>query len=415
MAYQTARTMAQLKLECRKLGIETPEPRGKKISKSDYVEALRDYHKHITYGGELPKTLDLMTQIESPMLCQRYQVLKPEEQQAIWESGNWYLEEKVDGARMILMHIGGSLDFYSRNLSVTDFYPISYRDNILVESVDVTKITDSFIVDSEVISSNPNVNTVLGSRGVLTETQLQAVSALLALNLEQSLELQRKEAPLKFMVFDVLYWNGEWITERPLRERRQYLREALKQLKAAGLQVSAPKANIKNKPQFHKAVMYEGGEGCVAKNLDSPYVATSSRRRDGWVKIKRSMSESLGDTVDGFITGFEPADEEKAWAGYVGALDVSVYLRNAEGQTKVHQIARVAGLTTEDRIRITETDSQGKPQLRKEFYGAVVTIDGQCVSARSKRLKHAVLVEWRPDRSPDTCIMDQDFLESMIL
>ena len=57
----------------------------------------------------------------------------------------------------------------------------------------------------------------------------------------------------------------------------------------------------------------------------------------------------------------------------------------------------------------------GEPVLKKEWYGQVAEVDGVCVSGRARRLKHARLINWRPDRSPDTCIMSEEFLNSMIL
>ena len=40
----------------------------------------------------------------------------------------------------------------------------------------------------------------------------------------------------------------------------------------------------------------QGNEGAVAKNLQSPpYIASNSRRRDGWVKIKRTNVRDFSD------------------------------------------------------------------------------------------------------------------------
>ena len=136
--------------------------------------------------------------------------------------------------------------------------------------------------------------------------------------------------------------------------------------------------------------------------------------------MKRTMSEAremfgLGDTIDAFVTGFEPADETKGFAGMVGCLEFSCYLRDAQGNTKPHMIARVSNIPLDLRKEITDHDENGNPILKKEVYGRVAEIDGQCVTARALRLKHAVLVNWRPDRDESTCVMDEDFLKSMIL
>ena len=98
------------------------------------------------YPNGIPKSLELILNIESPMLCQRFTVLSKEEQDNIWESKNWILEQKEDGARMNMLFIDGEWDFFSRNISVTDFLPISYKDNVWLDYMDHSKITDNFCI-----------------------------------------------------------------------------------------------------------------------------------------------------------------------------------------------------------------------------------------------------------------------------
>ncbi len=419
MALQSLRTLKELREECRSLGISV-DFGDKKENKDSYIRALRNYYIQQKYPEGLPKGLELILNIESPMLCQRMQVLKESERDEVWNSKKWYLEEKLDGARGVMVKTDEGFDFYSRNSSVKDHLPISYKDTIYLGDYREDKIENEFILDMEIISTNPNIDTVMEKRGVITETKLQAVAALLALEPERSIAIQKEEAPLKFMAFDCLWFDGEWIMHKPLIERRRCLKKAIKQLKKSGIDISLPNSNISNKKVFYSSVLFKGGEGCVAKNIFSIYIPTSSRRRDAWVKVKRSMSESMqmygiGDTIDAYITGYEEADESKGWAGLVGAIEVSVYLRDSEGNTKPHKIAVVSGIPMEDRKKMTALSSDGNPVLKREYYGKVVSVDGQAVSARAKRLKHAVLVSWRPDLSPDNCIIDEEFLNSMII
>lgn len=421
MAIQTSRTLGQLKQECKNLGLEV-KIAGKKEQKQDYILALREHYLKTNYT-KVPKALELMLQVESLMLCQQYKVLKPEEQADIWNSKHWFLEEKEDGNRMAIVYTPEEgFDFFSRNNSVTDFLPISYKENIYTEDLDLSQLKNSFILDAEVISTDPNINTLMANKyGCITETQLQAVTALLALEPSESIRIQKESGyPLQFKIFDCLYYDGEWIKHKPLIERRKFMKEGLQQLQAAGLNCKMPESNISNKKAFHEMIIKRGGEGTIAKNLYSPYIDSSSRRRDGWVKIKRTMSESLqmeglGDTLDGWISGFEPADEDKSWAGLVGALEISLYVKDAEGNLREHMIAKVANIPMDLRKQMTEYDENNQPILKKEFYGRTVEIDGQAVSAREKRLKHAILLGFRPDKNADDCIIEEEFLNSMIL
>ena len=92
----------------------------------------------------------------------------------------------------------------------------------------------------------------------------------------------------------------------------------------------------------------------------------------------------------------------------------SVFLKKEDGTEANHVIANIASLPLDLRKEITET-VDGKPTLKQEWYGRVAEIDGQAVSGRAKALKHARLIKWRPDKSPDACIMTESFLNSMIL
>lgn len=417
MALEVLRSLAQLKSECASKGIDVKisEPKEKK---EDYVRALREFCIQRDFAGTLPKALELMISIECPMLCKRIQELKPEEQQDIWKSKSWYAERKIDGVRMVNIFTQGSVDFYSRNLSVTNYLPTSYKETIDVSHIDFSKITDEFIVDSELECTNPNVDTMLGKRGVVTESQLQAVTAILAMEPERSKEIQRAEGALRTVAFDCLWWNGEWLLDKPLIERRRYLKRAMEQMIAAGFNVKMPESSISNKEQFYKAIIFSGGEGVVFKNIYSPYTATSSRRRDGWVKCKRSMKETAqmigADTIDGFITGYVQTDEEKGWSEHISGIEVSVYLDMEDGTRKIHPIARVSNIPREKMKEMTEIVN-GQPVMKQKFYGQCVEVDGQCVSSRALRLKHAVLVRWRPDKSADQCIMEETYLRSMVL
>lgn len=415
MSLETTRSLGQLKQECKELGLEVKVsyPREKK---EDYIRALRQHHINVLYPNGLPKSLEMMLSIDCPMLCRRYQELKPDEQARLWDGKEYYAERKIDGARMVVFNVdGGPLNFFSRNLSVKDYLPSSYQDKILVEGVDTTKLKHTFIVDSEVVCKNPNISTILEGKGVVTETGLQATTAILACNQEQSHELQRTEAPLTFMVFDCLYFDGQWLLDKPLIERRKFMKLAFEELREAGLRVESPEAVYKNRKAFYNYIIKSGGEGVVFKNLRGKYNATTSRPRDGWIKLKRSTSEALGDTIDGFVTGFVKADPTKGWADIIGGVEVSVLLRKDDGTTETHMIARVSNIPLEEKKKMTTLDENGNPCLKQEYYGKVCEVDGQCITARVKRLKHAVLVRWRPDRSSETCVMDESFLNSMIL
>lgn len=101
MTISCQRNLSQLQADCRKKDL-TVRQSGPRESKTDYILALRQYYLNQRYPDDnIPFALDIMLKMDSPMLCKRYPELKPEQQEAIWKSKEWHLEEKIDGNRML--------------------------------------------------------------------------------------------------------------------------------------------------------------------------------------------------------------------------------------------------------------------------------------------------------------------------
>ena len=50
--------------------------------------------------------------------------------------------------------------------------------------------------------------------------------------------------------------------------------------------------------------------------------------------------------------------------------------------------------------------------LNPEVDGLVAELTGQALSSRSIRLEHPAIVMFRPERSPESCIYTQEFINS---
>ena len=318
-------------------------------------------------------------------------------------------------------------NFYSRNLSVTDQLPIAYKDNILLPEIDTSKLTFPFVLDSELVPVNKEIDKS-GALVPVADTQLNLVSSILSLNSEDSIEIQ-KTNPMKFMVFDVLFLREQPLFGKELSYRLGVLGVLYKYLRDAGFPIEIPAMRGKgqSKRSFYDSIVQAGGEGVIAKRLSDPY-ETKSERSGSWAKIKRKVSESvmaagLGDTVDAFVIGFEPGTPGTANEHLVASLKFGVELlgmdnqplEDQDGNTVIHHIATVSGLTQELKEAITYIDPFGNVALKPEIYGKVASIDGQDLSSRNMRFAHAVLVCWREDRSADTCRIREDILRKLIL
>ena len=402
MSIECARRIDYLKADCELKGISIT-PSGKRIMKDDYVKALREWHITKKYGSmdNIPWSMKFMLSIECPQLCKRIKDLKPDQQELVWNSQDWIAEEKIDGVRMIIVWDATEkkFHFYSRNNSVTDYLPQDYADTIFVTAKNFD-YPNNFVLDSEIISSNPCLET-----NTHCLTQLQSTAALLNLNSEDSKTIQKKY-PLKFVVFDCLYDSSSLIDE--IWEVRHYHAAKLcSKLLESGFCCELNKVventadNQYAKREFFDAVISRYGEGIVLKNRNAKYHATSSRTID-CVKVKRSTADALTKDIDAFVTDYVVGKDDTRNSNMVVGFVFSILLKKQDGSVVTHPIAVCSNVSDIIKDDATVISEDGQVKLNPDYYGRVATVQGQNISARSLRLTHAVIDCWRPDRSADT-------------
>ena len=402
MSIECARRIDYLKADCELKGISITQS-GKRIMKDDYVKALREWHITKKYGSidNIPWSMKFMLSIECPQLCKRIKDLKPDQQELVWNSHDWIAEEKIDGVRMIIVWDAAEkkFHFYSRNNSVTDYLPQDYADTIFVTAKNFD-YPNNFVLDSEIISSNPCLET-----NTHCLTQLQSTAALLNLNSEDSKTIQKKY-PLKFVVFDCLYDSSSLIDEI-WDVRHHHAAELCSKLVESGFCCELNKVventadNQYAKREFFDAVINRYGEGIVLKNRNAKYHATSSRTID-CVKVKRSTADALTKDIDAFVTDYVVGKDDTRNSNMVVGFVFSILLKKQDGSVVTHPIAVCSNVSDIIKDDATVISEDGQVKLNPDYYGRVATVQGQNISARSLRLTHAVIDCWRPDRSADT-------------
>ena len=166
---------------------------------------------------------------------------------------DWIFERKLDGIRCIAIRDGGRVKLLSRNdLSLNGRYPDVAS---ALEGQERTR----FAVDGEVVAFE-------GS-----QTSFQALGS---------------GARPFYYVFDVLWLDGEDVRDRPLRERKSLLRDALRYDDPFRL---TEYRNEAGEEMFEEACR-KGWEGVIAKRADSRY--TAKRSRD-WLKFKCAQGQEL--------------------------------------------------------------------------------------------------------------------------
>ena len=440
MAKGSKLRLSDLEVACKSLGLN-PIPTKNRInkltgerylelSKDDCIRALQEYYiSEYKAQGIFHHSLDYILKIDSPMLALQIKNKPKEVQDEIWNNKEkWIAEEKIDGSRLNLCWFKEDrcLDAYSRNTSVKDFLPINYGPKLYDSiSYEVLQNIPNFIIDGElVLSSNQIVKS--DEVEVIADTPLNMVAAILSADYELSKKFQELN-PVKLIVFDILMYDDNDLTNLPLKERKKYLDIIYDKLKGLINIEKVPNQGALSTEEYYNQIVQQGGEGLVVKDINSLY-DTKGKRSGEWVKIKRTVTGSLieekyGDTFDAFVIGFNPGTKGTKNENLVGSLEFGIYLlddnneviKDEWGTPIIHHIASVSGITDALRQNISTFDNEGNVVLKPQIYGAIGVLDAQDISDKNMRMTHARLLEWRLDKTPEQCTIRKDFLERLIL
>lgn len=205
----------------------------------------------------------------------------------------WITQVKWDGVRMLTYYDGSDTQLINRKGNE--------RSKQYPEFMNVSSYcrAESVILDGEMIALN-------GDRPSFHEIMKRD-----SLRREQEIRFATKQIPAIHMIFDVLYYNGEWVIGRTLAERQELLQKII-----------VPSAQLQLVPSYSDgeslfAVMKERGwEGVVSKRLDSTYAIGGKDGR--WQKLK------LGYDLYAVIGGVTYRD------GVMNALLLGLYDENGQ-------------------------------------------------------------------------------------
>lgn len=365
-----------------------------KVKNEDLEHALGDhfFKKKFVDPGNLnsedAQHMTLRRQIQ-PMKAYRFNNLKEAEQQSLFEDNNgWVAERKYDGWRILVTHIPGSrLHFFGGNLSTTEFLPIDYTYHLPEMRLDSRAI---FVLDNEAVC----YDTVTQQDGYPSTNTREAVAAILGSSVEVAKEHQ-KEATVQFKAFDLI--SG---IDQSYSKRRKFLKGLNLDL-IESLAIKPNSIHHVDKKRFLQRVWKNGGEGIILKNLSAGF-DSGGRKRTHCIKVKKSASSLIGDTIDAFISGYVLTDVH-SFNDLIGGIELSVYVNE-----RPTIIATVTNLPDHTRYALTEI-KEGMPVMVKSAYGQVLEIDGQEFSTRNRKLMHAKVVSWdfRKDKNASACTMTE--------
>lgn len=220
----------------------------------------------------------------SPMLL--YEVKEP------FDDKNYIYELKLDGIRCLSYIDSHSVVLQNKRYKdVTDIYPELSQMNKCVKK--------KTILDGELVSlidGKPNFY-ALQTRSLMQD--------------KFKIKLASNKNPIQFCAFDILYYNGQDLTNKSLMERKAVLEKSV--IEGNGLSIS--RYIEEQGIDFFNLAKQQELEGIVAKKKDGLYHI--GKRTREWVKIKVMQDEDL------LICGYQPDDN-----GYPKDLILGYYDEN---------------------------------------------------------------------------------------
>lgn len=229
-----------------------------------------------------------------------------------FDSDEYIYELKLDGIRCIAYIEPKSVVLQNkRHKDVTDIYPELQEMKLCVKK--------RVILDGELVvltGGKPNFY-ALQKRSLMSD----GFRIKLAIN----------KTPVQFVAYDMLYFDGNDLTDKPLTERKDILSKKV----AEGYGLSISRYIEKNGKAFFELAKQEQLEGIVAKKKDGLY-HIGKRTRD-WVKIKVMQDEDL------LVLGYQPDENGKVKVLILGYYDDNdklqcrgkVYLGVSETERKI--------------------------------------------------------------------------------
>ncbi|MGI8432882.1 MAG: non-homologous end-joining DNA ligase, partial [Chthoniobacterales bacterium] len=199
--------------------------------------------------------------------------------------GGWIYELKFDGLRALAIKSGGEVQLLSRNEN---------------------SLTEKFAEIAEAITQWPGKDWVIDGEVVALDEQGRSSFQLL-----QAREMEARNGPLYYYVFDLLQLDGKDLLGLPLTTRK----EALRQLCEDADDPIRYSGELGENPQkLLQEVKRMGLEGIIGKLADSKYEA--GRRSGAWIKLKTLNEQEF--VIGGYTP---PAGARK----HFGALLVGYY------------------------------------------------------------------------------------------
>jgi DNA ligase-1 len=241
------------------------------------------------------------------MLCQRVKDL----QEVPAKMGvPFAVEQKYDGERIQAHKRGKVITLYSRRLeNITAQFP-----DIVAAIRTQIKATNA-VIEGEVVP--------IDKKGDILPFQI-----LMSRRRKHGIEEYAKRIPIRWLVFDILYYQNTSLIHDPYPKRYALLQKTIK----PGKVIQSAARTICTTPDcaddFFNDIVQQGGEGIVIKSLRPHATYQAGMRGWNWVKWKPEYVKGLRDTFDLVVVGAYQGRGRRA--GTYGALLCAAYNDTAD-------------------------------------------------------------------------------------
>jgi bifunctional non-homologous end joining protein LigD len=228
------------------------------------------------------------------------------------DDGKWAVEVKWDGIRAIAYCKPGRVELQTRNLNdVTVQYPEVRRISRALGSHEA-------VLDGELVAFDEN-----------GRPSFERLQQRIHNTDENVVRRRMKTHPVVYVVFDLLYLDGEDLTCEPYTRRR----ELLEGLELSGEHWQTPSYAVGHAKELLAASKEQGLEGVMLKRVDSTYAP--GKRTGAWLKVKNVSRQEM------VVGGWTPGEGRRK--KHLGALLVGYFEQDGDKHGGSKRSLRYAG------------------------------------------------------------------------